>query len=654
MSTRLLHRIVTSSALVAGLAAAATGGCTEVAAPDEDELCEGKCDDRFAGISISFNERLSGRFHAGQTDASPSLLDGMTASGVHAEIRVKQTIRDLARFLGDYDHAVELSGEIELAALGARRNIVAAVEDGSFFSYLPVNTRTGEREFRYHVRFRVDGELFVLDLVKFVQRDTPKPGVLDDLVTVLPEILRDTSIAYGTIRRDGTGAPLGTARLVFPGVESLTWADVVDAGRFFTSFTVTGGDPFKRLAARHRLNTLTSDILTDTYFPSLAPIDGARVRLDALTAQPTGSELCAGRTDELCASLAAAESPAAAPSDMRRLAQLIAASVAADRPAALRDPVVHHFVRERGPALFAYHRGAQLGRSPARVLAEHYPAHAIESFALAHAVEPPAAPACGEREALVFTPGLYRAAAKNEMREAFVALRSFFPCLDLVRADPPSYATRQQAADALHAAVRSLPAGVPIHLLAHSAGAGGMLLALAQHPELAARVRTVGTLQPTVHGTEVASLLDQLLLGISGRALEDQTPASAARFWAEHGNKLPRDVLYVTLRGIALYPELNVPTSNRLFFRHLRGVDGMVEPYNDMQARLSAQLLGGSVAQTEVLAKVLEGNHYQWGLARGDVSSWVMPPEMADRIPRAAHLLGYYQALHEIGLFAPR
>jgi hypothetical protein len=644
MSTRLVHRIVTSSALVAGLAA--TAGCTDVAGPDEEARCEGKCDAQFAGISISFRERLSGRFHAGHWDASPSLLDGMTTSGVHAEIRVKQTIRDLARFLGDYEHAVELSGEIELAELGARRDIVAAVEQGSFFSYLPVNPRTGEREFRYHVRFRVDGELYVLELVKHVQRDTPKPGVLDDLVAVLPEILRDTSIAYGTIRRDGAGAPLGTARLVFPGVESLTWADVVDASRFFTSFTVSGGDPFKHLAARHRLNTLTNDILIDTYFPSLAPIDGGRVRLDGLIAEPTSSELCVGRTDELCASLAVAESPAAVPSDLRGLAQRIAAHVAADRSAALRDPVVHHFVRERGPALFAYHRGRQLGRAPERILAEHYPAHALEDFTLAHAVEPPAAPACSEREALVFTPGLFRATAKNEMREAFTALQSFFPCLVIVRADPPSYATRQQAADAVRAAMRSLPAGLPVHLLAHSAGAGGMLFALAQDRELAARVRTVVTLQPTAHGTEVASLLDQLLLGISGRALEDQTPASAARFWAEHGDQLPRDVLYVTLRGISLYPEINVPASNRLFFRHLRGVGGMVEPYNDMQARLTAQVLGGPVAQTEVLAKVLEGNHYQWGLARGDLPSWVMP--------RAPHLLGYYQALHEIGLFVPR
>ncbi len=626
-----------------------------------------KCDSTLADVSLTFSEKLTGRFRPGDADSSPAHLDALDAdSGVACEISAVHAIDSVAGFLADRNHTAKLSGEIRIARLGGNEGVVAGIEDGSTFDYLRVNPATGVRETRYLIRFSHQDVRYVLRADRQLRRDTAKDKSIDDFRSLIPEVVKDATVAYGTLAKEEPGGDLGSLRIVSVG-DMRSWDDLVDVARFFLKMEARGGSAIGRLLARTTLLAFTTGILTDEYFPSVTnPIGIDRVGLEAALTQPSSAEICQTRDDESCQALRAidASPPEHTAARVAELANIISRRLqGGGRSEALRDPVVHYFLRERGPALFAYNHLTQFGErqvadysaEATRLLSTHYPAYPAAAFALARPKRPPApTPAsCSKREALILSPGLFRATGGEELREVFEALQRYFPCLEVVRADPATYATTRDAARTFYEAAMSVDASLPLHLVAHSAGANRVLEALVEHPDLAARTRTVVSLQPTAHGTAVAGLLDTVLHGIPGEAVADLTPEAGASFWASQGSKLPTDVLYLTLRAVAIYPEENIPTSNRINYRYLRSVDGVRIPYNDMQALLTAQYLGGPVGDVEVLSKVVEGNHYQWGLARGDCPNWVMPPEMSDRIPRAAYFLGYYQALHEVGLFLP-
>ncbi len=127
------------------------------------------------------------------------------------------------------------------------------------------------------------------------------------------------------------------------------------------------------------------------------------------------------------------------------------------------------------------------------------------------------------------------------------------------------------------------------------------------------------------------------------------TTKAADAFWSERAAGLPRHVVYLSFRSVITDDGANLPPSNALFWHLLKRAGGAA-PFNDMQVLLTHQRIGGPVADLEVTSPVAEGNHWQWELATGAVPPTVMPEDMTDRIPHRELLVGYYQAIAELGL----
>jgi pimeloyl-ACP methyl ester carboxylesterase len=131
--------------------------------------------------------------------------------------------------------------------------------------------------------------------------------------------------------------------------------------------------------------------------------------------------------------------------------------------------------------------------------------------------------------------------------------------------------------------------------------------------------------------------------------IQSLTTKKAAAFWNGPAAKLPRHVVYTSFRAAISDTWANLPPSNALGFALLQ-LAGRDYPNNDMQVRLQFQTLGGPVADLEVVGRVFEGNHWQWELAVGDVPDNVMPRAMIEGLPREHLLVGYFQALAELGI----
>ena len=124
--------------------------------------------------------------------------------------------------------------------------------------------------------------------------------------------------------------------------------------------------------------------------------------------------------------------------------------------------------------------------------------------------------------------------------------------------------------------------------------------------------------------------------------------AEAAEFWDKRAGERPRTTLYYSFRSVISDTDANLPASNQLFHSLLERAGGD-RPFNDMQVRLDNQKLGGPIADLEIIGPLAEGNHWQWELATGAVPEETMPAEMTDRIPHRELLVGYYQAVIELG-----
>ena len=134
-----------------------------------------------------------------------------------------------------------------------------------------------------------------------------------------------------------------------------------------------------------------------------------------------------------------------------------------------------------------------------------------------------------------------------------------------------------------------------------------------------------------------------------GPGVRSLTTNYAAEFWRGDAQRLPKGVLYYSFRAVISDEAENLPFSNALFHALLERA-GETVPYNDMQVRLENQSLGDPLTDSEIVAPVAEGNHWQWQLATGIVPEAVMPARMTDRIPHRELLVAYFQTLAEAGL----
>jgi len=221
---------------------------------------------------------------------------------------------------------------------------------------------------------------------------------------------------------------------------------------------------------------------------------------------------CDGRTDALCTALREGRY-----ADARTAVRTAVAGGAG----ALEDAAVRYYVRERAVALFAYRvaggPASELAGRADKLLAEHFPAYPSGSIEMARVpVAPLPTKTCtAPTEALLIFPGVVRLTARDEFAAFTTAARRELPCLEVVRVETGSFVepgvNAARAAQQVAALDARLGRAVPLHLLGYSQGAMNALRTLTDHPTLAARVRTVVTMNSAAHGSEVADLLSRLL-----------------------------------------------------------------------------------------------------------------------------------------------
>jgi uncharacterized protein (TIGR03382 family) len=126
--------------------------------------------------------------------------------------------------------------------------------------------------------------------------------------------------------------------------------------------------------------------------------------------------------------------------------------------------------------------------------------------------------------------------------------------------------------------------------------------------------------------------------------MKSLTTDDAKAFFAKAS--LPNGAAYLSFRT-AITDSDNVPQDTKAFYELLR-LTSLGSPGNDMFVRLANESLGTKL--NEIPMPVAEGNHWQWAMATGDLPDALLPKAMTDGIPREALLVGYYEALDEIGL----
>jgi pimeloyl-ACP methyl ester carboxylesterase len=268
------------------------------------------------------------------------------------------------------------------------------------------------------------------------------------------------------------------------------------------------------------------------------------------------------RQDALCVALRAAEATkgAAAVAAYAEARAAIAARVATEPAGEVAgDPAVRYFVRERALALLV-HGAAEAPasvndwwRAAEETLARHFPAYEPWTVAMAREWMPPEpiAGCDGEvRAAVLYFPGVVRVGHRREMDLQLAALAGAFPCVRGVRVETASFVAPEINAAEAEKTVAALDAevgrAVPLHLVGYSQGARNALETLVRYPAIAARTRTVLTLNAAARGSEVADVLyaavqalDSASGGCNKLPAFARTPCKAIAGWSAR----PADVV---------------------------------------------------------------------------------------------------------------
>jgi len=263
-------------------------------------------------------------------------------------------------------------------------------------------------------------------------------------------------------------------------------------------------------------------------------------------------EACLGSAAQaLCAALRRAGS---APDDearryFRKARAEAEALVHRDRVAAIRDPAVRWYLRERATSLLVWYdwylETEPTGSPPLpgdwqtiaeERLREHFPIHDPREFRLAMVgLAPTEAPCRGGRAALVVFPGVVRTLKRDEFTLQLEALAnaeaSGLECIAFSRAETRTFVVPEENADAGCRALKEVRevhgADVPIHLLGYSQGARNALETLRACPSEAKQLRSLWLLNSAAHGSPIGDI-GALLVPDQPFALPDMKPAQVA------------------------------------------------------------------------------------------------------------------------------
>lgn len=232
------------------------------------------------------------------------------------------------------------------------------------------------------------------------------------------------------------------------------------------------------------------------------------------------------RADALCAALRALESGSGGRA-FQSARSAVAREVERDRRAAIHDPALRLFVRDRVVALLVRNAMAERegsagdGRTLVRAwLHRFFSAYPPSAFPAGYFERGPSIAThqgtCAQpTELLLIFPGVVRVSGRREFSRQAAALQAVFPCVEIRVVDSGSFVPLESAAETARAALLELderfPARLPIHLFGYSQGAASALYLLATDAGVARRVRTVVVMNSAAHGSELANLLLQVL-----------------------------------------------------------------------------------------------------------------------------------------------
>jgi hypothetical protein len=229
------------------------------------------------GVGLTFDEEMVGWYFNGQgtllegREGDLKIGDRIPAGGatpngaVPLSFKVRMLIDDVNGFVDGYEHEARLRGTITFAQFeGAGPATFTVDESLSRFHYLRVNEVTREAEMRYHLEFSKGTRRFILDGVKYMQKDL-RAGI-----DTLRELMQDYTTLYCHVYEKlpgGARPELGTAYLKFRTFEDI--AAIGNLAAFLGSFQVTGtNDPIIQLQARARFIAFTGQFVQMEYDPA--------------------------------------------------------------------------------------------------------------------------------------------------------------------------------------------------------------------------------------------------------------------------------------------------------------------------------------------------------------------------------------------------
>ncbi len=270
----------------------------------------------------------------------------------------------------------------------------------------------------------------------------------------------------------------------------------------------------------------------DEAAPAAAPVqagdDQELIGADPLTKFAGVTELQSAcpspRNDDLCLALnngiRSQGATAVAWFDKARVA--IANRIGSEnRESVVKDPAVRWWLRERSLALQIWNHGTARGlnaidpsqwrKTADAILAKNYPTYSPTAMPLARTWMPPVkkpATACAKAtEALLVFPGVVRLGPRQEFKEQIAQIQAAFPCLAVRRVESGSFVSPAVNANKALEAVLQIDkefGGIPLHMIGYSQGSANALRTLATFPNIAARTKSLLTLNSAARGTEFA------------------------------------------------------------------------------------------------------------------------------------------------------
>jgi hypothetical protein len=224
------------------------------------------------GIRVTFDEMMEGWYWPGQPEpelgreGDLSIAERVPRAGdppgtVSCSFRANVSTDDINRFIDGSEHQAVMTGYITFGRFEGQSPATFMFEDGSRFQYQRLNPATGEAEMTYHIMFSARGRKFLLEGVKYMQKDVGAgPQTID-------EVLNDYTTVFCRVYDvlpAGNRNVMGIGYLKFRTFENL--ATVGNLPGFLRSFEVSGSDdPRVRFHAQMRFLAFTAPYVQRKY-----------------------------------------------------------------------------------------------------------------------------------------------------------------------------------------------------------------------------------------------------------------------------------------------------------------------------------------------------------------------------------------------------